>query len=253
MCLILFAWKNHPSYKLILAANRDEFYSRRTAEAGFWDEHPEVLGGRDLVAGGTWMGITKSGRFAAITNYRDPATVIDQAVSRGYLTRDFLIGKQSPSDYLQEIGDNRNRYLGFNLLIGDQRELWYYNNVSNEMLEVAPGTYSLSNAYLNSKWPKTDSGKALFESKLKDQINQDDFFEILSKKERAEDSRLPKTGVPIELERALSPIFIETESYGTCSSSFAAINENGLATFIEKTHPTLDRQSKTVSFHFMIS
>jgi uncharacterized protein with NRDE domain len=253
MCLILFSWKNHPDYELIIAANRDEFYSRKTAKADFWQDHPEVLAGRDLQAGGTWMGITKSGRFTAITNYRDAQLKKKNTRSRGFLTRDYLVEELSPPEYLELVGKDRDKYLGFNLLVGNQKELWYYNNISDEIIELKPGNYTLSNAFLNTSWPKTDSGRVLFESKLKNRIEEEEFFDMLKTRTKSEDENLPKTGVPIEWERAISPIFIKTESYGTCSSSLLRVGSNGEVKFTELTHVNLDLKDNLASFQFKIS
>ncbi len=253
MCLILFSWKNHPDYDLIIATNRDEFYSRKTAKLDFWQAYPEVLAGRDLQAGGTWMGITKSGRFTAITNYRDPQLKRKDTLSRGFLTRNYLVQDLSPPEYLQLVRNDHDKYFGFNLLVGNQKELWYYNNISDRIIELKPGNYTLSNAFLNTSWPKTDSGRVLFEAKLKGRINEEDFFSILNTRTNSEDTKLPKTGISIEWERAISPIFIETESYGTCSSSLLRIGTNGEVNFTEKTHVISDKRNNPVSFQFKIS
>ncbi|MDA0193770.1 MAG: NRDE family protein [Bacteroidetes bacterium] len=253
MCLILFSWKNHPDYELIIAANRDEFYSRKTAKAHFWQDHSEVLAGRDLKAGGTWMGITKSGRFTAITNYRNPQLRRENSLSRGFLTRNYLVQEESPPEYLQLIRRDRDEYLGFNLLVGNQQELWYYNNISDKIIELKPGNYTLSNAFLNTSWPKTDLGRVLFESKLKNGVEEEEFFDMLKTRTRPEDESLPKTGVTIELERAISPIFIETESYGTCSSSLLRVGTNREVKFTELTHVNSDQKNNLTSFQFKIS
>jgi uncharacterized protein with NRDE domain len=159
MCLILFAYQRHPRYRLILAANRDEFYARPTAPLGFWADHPQVLAGRDLEQKGTWLGVTRGGRLAAITNYRDPQAIKPNAPSRGHLVSDFLKGSIPPLDYLQDISASAARYSGFNLLVGDPSGLFYFSNHGAVMCRLAPGLYGLSNGLLDIPWPKVDQGK----------------------------------------------------------------------------------------------
>lgn len=254
MCLILFSWKQKPGYKLILAANRDEFYKRPTSEAGYWDDLPEVLAGRDLEAGGTWMGITKSGRFAAITNYRDPRIKKENAPSRGHLTADYLKGSASPENYLKGIRENGASYYGFNLLIGNTDELWYYNNINHEIREITEGSYGLSNSLLDTSWPKVDLGKKVFgtvtnEPDIKDEM----LFDALGNRKKAEDYDLPSTGVPYEWEKAISSMFIETETYGTCSSTIMTIDNENRIRFIEKNYPVGNRVKGVKQFEFRVS
>ena len=164
MCLILVAWQAHPGYPLLVAANRDEFYARRTASADFWPESPQVLAGRDLEAGGTWLGITRQGRFAALTNYRDPSSHKPQAPSRGKLVADFLRGKDSIDAYLDTL--DAIAYNGFNLLLGDGKQLIAFSNITMQRHELAPGVYGLSNALLDTPWPKVGAGKTALETAL---------------------------------------------------------------------------------------
>jgi uncharacterized protein with NRDE domain len=154
MCLILLSLKSHPTYKLIIAANRDEYYDRPTAQATFWEESPELLAGRDLRAGGTWLGITKKGRIAAITNYRDPASIKDHALSRGKLVSNFLLGEKSPVDYLERLDQKADEYNGFSLIVGEKDELYWYSNRGDRPLNLSPGIYGLSNHLLNTPWPQ---------------------------------------------------------------------------------------------------
>ncbi len=155
MCLIVFAWRQHPDFPLIVAANRDEFYERPTLAADFWADHPEVLGGRDLKEMGTWLGITRKGRFAALTNYRDPLHVRADAPSRGWLVRDFLTGERGAEDYLARLRDRGAAYNGFSLILGDAAGLYYYSNRGEEgPAALAPGVYGLSNHLLDTPWPK---------------------------------------------------------------------------------------------------
>jgi uncharacterized protein with NRDE domain len=240
MCLIFFAHNAHPRYQLILAANRDEFYSRPTAPAEFWSDVPQVLAGRDLAAGGTWLGVTRQGRFAAVTNFRDPNAAIGTK-SRGDLTSDFLAGTDSSKEYLRRIEDNKHAYSGFNLLTGDfsegQNELFYFSNRGGESRELSAGIYGLSNAFLDTNWHKVETGKAKFTEILErnERFSAADLLPILADQTAAADEKLPQTGVGIERERLLSPAFIKTEGYGTRSSSVLLIDKTGKIDFIEKT------------------
>ena len=240
MCLILFAYNAHPRYRLILAANRDEFYARPTAAAEFWADAPQMLAGRDLKAGGTWLGITKNGRFAAVTNYRDPSAP-SGTKSRGDLTKDFLNGDETPENYLREIEKAKNDYSGFNLLAGtfgaDESELFYFSNRGAKSEKLAHGIYGLSNALLDTNWQKVAAGKARLTKILQnsEEFHGGDFVEILADRNFAPDEKLPETGIGIERERLLSPAFIEMENYGTRLSTVLLIDETGKVGFIEKT------------------
>lgn len=240
MCLILFAYKAHPRYKLILAANRDEFYSRPTAPAAFWQDAPKILAGRDLTADGTWLGITKTGRFAAVTNYRDPKAPAGTK-SRGDVPKDFLMGNDSPENYLLKIEKAKSEYSGFNLLTGDfgagRNKLFYFSNHGAKPKKITRGIYGLSNALLDTNWHKVETGKAKFTKILQtsDEIHTEQLFEILADRLFAADDKLPKTGIGIERERVLSPAFIATENYGTRLSTILLIDEAGEISFSEKT------------------
>lgn len=221
MCLILFAYRYHPTYKLIVAANRDESLERLTAPAQFWEDHPQLLAGRDLTKMGTWMGVTTSGRFAALTNYRDPYEPITGKSSRGELVADFLTSSGNPADYMKEVASTRHLYPGYNLLVGDANDLYYYSNRGNKIQKLEPGIYGVSNHLINTEWPKVNRGK---EGLLRT-INSSDpniieqLLTLLQNEEPAPDDSLPNTGVSLEWERILSPMFIESEGYGTRSST----------------------------------
>jgi len=150
MCLILFSFNLHPEYQYIVAGNRDEFYERPTQPLGFWKDEPLILAGRDLVGGGTWMGVTKTLKFAAITNYRDPAAIKKNAPSRGNLVRNFLAGKESPETYLEHVRKTGHKYNGFNLLIGKKNQLWFYSNRGERVQKISSGFYGLSNHFLDT-------------------------------------------------------------------------------------------------------
>lgn len=236
MCLILFAYEVHPAYRLILAANRDEFYERPTAAAGFWPDAPEVLAGRDLLHGGTWLGVTRGGRFAAVTNYRDPAARLDGARSRGRLVADFLDGRESAAAYTRRLAARADDYNGFNLLAGDARELYYFSNRGGPSARLAPGVYGLSNALLDTPWPKVLRGKrALAElTEAGDALAPETVVEILLDRVRAADRELPDTGVGVEVERVLSPLFIVSPGYGTRCSTVVLAQRDGNLTFVER-------------------
>lgn len=234
MCLIVFAWQVVPAVPLIAAANRDEYYAREAAPAAPWPDQPRIYAGRDLKAGGSWMGITQadvqadtrggeSPRFAAITNIRAPHEHKADAPSRGQLVSDFLAGSMSPAEYIAQIREGAGAYNGFNLVIGDRNTLiWYSNKGGDDPRNgqpLTPGIYGLSNATLDSPWPKVLKTKAQFASLLCLGAPDDAYFEMLADTTRAPDQRLPETGVPIEVERLLSAVRIESPGYGTRSST----------------------------------
>lgn len=235
MCILFIAVEQHPDYPLIVAANRDEFHRRPTAQSKFWDDYPNLLGGRDLEAGGTWMGITKNGRLAALTNVRDPLNVMDKAISRGHLVTQFLVNQDTQAEYLAKLRTSQHEYNGYNLIYGKWNDLWVYNNHADKLTKLTPGVYGLSNAELNSPWPKINQGV----SKLKQHCQQatipntDKLFEILLDQTQAKDELLPKTGVSLQWERKLSSIFIQSQDYGTRSATLLLVNKNKHVTWLE--------------------
>jgi uncharacterized protein with NRDE domain len=235
MCLILFSLDDHPTYKLIIAANRDEFFARRTAAADFWDDHPDIVGGRDLEAGGTWMGMTRLGKIAMITNYRDPVNIRASAPSRGKLVSDYLVNKEAASNYLSDLQAHASDYNGFNLLLGNADELFYYSNYQEGIHRVAPGLHGLSNHFFETPWPKIVRGKEKMEHLLRqNKIEPDSLFELLYDDRLAEEDELPDTGIGKERERALSSMFIKTPNYGTRCSTVVLINWNNEVQYVER-------------------
>lgn len=228
MCLIVFAWKVIPGMPLIAAGNRDEFYDRPATSADWWTDYPQVYAGRDLQGGGTWMGVTRDGRFAAITNIRAPSQNRDDAPSRGDLVADFLKGSMPAREYVSMISKSAAEFNGFNLLVGDCDELIWYSNGSQDDprngVPLNPGVYGLSNAALDSPWPKVVRTKAQFASLLCQCAPEDAYFEMLRDTTIASDCRLPKTGVTIELERMLSAVCIRSPSYGTRVSTVVQLH-----------------------------
>lgn len=235
MCLILFAYKVHPAYPLIVAANRDEFYERRSAPVGFWEDASQVLAGRDLKEGGTWLGITREGKFAAITNYRDPATFRTGAPSRGRLIKNYLCGSSNAEAYIKKISGRAGLYNGFNLICADSKDLFVYSNRA-DMQKLAAGIYGLSNRFLDTPWPKVVRGKKALAAAMmeKGDALEAALFKILADRKIAPDNKLPSTGVGLEWERALSAIFIESPGYGTRSSTVLLIGKNKWVKFVEK-------------------
>ncbi|MDQ5988162.1 MAG: hypothetical protein CSYNP_03918 [Syntrophus sp. SKADARSKE-3] len=253
MCLILLAFKVHPSYPLILAANRDEFYSRPTRAAEIWTDHTDIIGGRDLQEGGTWLGITRQGRFAALTNYRDPRTLKENAPSRGKLVSRFLTDMENPADYLHYLEDCGERYNGFSLLFGTIDSLYYYCN-KGSCKPMSAGIYGLSNAIIDTPWPKVEQGKrglkALTFSEAKPDL--DALFGLLTNQSHPHDDELPETGVGIEWERILSPMFITSPIYGTRSSTVVLADDQGRVIFEERTFQGQPFPWTTARFEFTI-
>lgn len=226
MCLILFALDAHPQYHLILAANRDEFYARPTQSLHWWPDQPDLLAGRDLEAGGTWFGIRKNGRLAAITNYRAPK-IQQWNTSRGQLAHDFLLGNDTPQQYLQTLAHIGDQYAGFNLLLGDGKELWYYSNQAGTPVRVAPGVHGLSNQLLDTPWPKITGGCSIMAQQIRTTPEPQALFALLADTTTPPDHALPDTGVGIELERLLGSRFIHSENYGTRASTLLMIERDG--------------------------
>lgn len=236
MCLILFANATHPAYPLVLAANRDESYARPTATAAFWQDDPRIFGGRDLEHGGTWLGVSRSGSFAAVTNFRDGYGARNSTHSRGKLVANFLHGQQNPGDYIADVRLKSEAYNGFNLLAGNLSEVHWYSNRSEVPEVVAPGVHGLSNHLLNTPWPKVERGKARL-TELLDRSGEeliDALFEMLAEKAVAADYRLPETGVGLARERVLSPAFIVSAGYGTRSSTVVLVDAQGTVTCVER-------------------
>lgn len=245
MCLIFLAIDAHPDYPLIVAANRDEFFNRPTAPLHQWENSP-VIAGKDLSAGGTWMGATTDGRFAALTNYRNPGNHIDNPISRGNLVREFLETQEHPLDYLKSLQSNANRYLGFNLLVGATNEIWYFSNTNNtEPTKLNKGIYGLSNHLLDTPWPKVKKGKQIFQSIITEHTHApaeidltQELQRLLEDKTQAEDNELPNTGLSTEIEKALSARFIQaptTMGYGTRCSTLLLRGPGNRLTMLEQT------------------
>jgi uncharacterized protein with NRDE domain len=240
MCLIVLAWEASLKTRLAVAANRDEFFARRTVPAAWWADAPDVLAGRDLEAGGTWLGVTRAGRFAALTNFRDRAAPKkDGAPSRGALTADFLRGHATAADYVAAVQPGAGRYHGFNLLVSDGAELWSFSNVEGDPVLLGPGVRGLSNHLLETPWPKVTAARARLEMALGSADGAEELerrlLDILADRTTAPDGALPATGLPPDWERALSAAFVELPGYGTRASTALVVGTDGSARFVERT------------------
>lgn len=234
MCLITFAYESHPDYPLVLAANRDESYERPTASADFWEEAPHVLAGRDKKAGGTWMGVTRAGHWAAITNVRSETDRRPDAPSRGHLVAEYLKEEPNPHEFLETVAATADEYNGFNLLFGTPTTVLYFSNQEEEQRSVEPGIHGISNASLDTSWPKVERAKASLASIMDDEVTPERLLDLLDDRRPAPDEELPDTGVGKDVERKLSPIFITGDSYGTRSSTVLLLHRPGEATFVER-------------------
>lgn len=251
MCLIFLSLNNHPTYSLILAGNRDEFHNRPTAPAGFWQDAPQLLAGRDLEANGTWLGITRNGRISLLTNYRDPLHINPDAPSRGHLVSNYLKGKMSPNDYLSDVATRGKSFNGFNLIVGTPGELWYYSNYGTGVAKIQSGFHGLSNHLLDTPWPKVEKGKDLLRPMIeKKVIEPGDLLDALYDDRQAPDGQLPDTGVGLERERVLSPMFIKSPNYGSRCSTVVLIELNGHVRFSERVYDLQTYDYKTQHFEF---
>jgi uncharacterized protein with NRDE domain len=244
VCLILFAHRAHPRYRLIVAANRDEWFQRPSAAAAFWPDAPDLLAGRDLEQGGTWLGVTRRGRFSALTNFRDPRSKRDDAPSRGALVRDFLAGDEAPLPYAERLLGEAARYNGFNLLAGDGDDLACVSNRDRRALPVAAGVHGLSNGLLNEPWPKVRKGRERLAAIIEGSFDAETLFALLRDEDHAPDEELPATGVAPEWERRLSAMHIRADDYGTRCATVLMIGHDGEVEFRER---TFDRDGRAVN------
>ncbi len=249
MCLILFAYKVHPHYPLILAANRDEYYARATTAAHWWPESPQLLAGRDNEAGGTWLGVTRSGKFAAVTNVREAKSKHADHRSRGMLPLDYLQSETEAQQYSGQLEKTAATYPGYNLLFGDLNQLYFFSNRLPQVTSLSPGIYGLSNATLNTPWPKVERGKNDLAKRLQQpQLGAEQFLGLLADPSLAADHELPATGVTIEWERRLSAIRISGPGYGTRSSTVVLVDQHERVQFTEKILAPVEQPA--VSFQF---
>ena len=238
MCVVFLAWRVHPAYPLVLVGNRDEFHARPTAPAAPWGDAPSVFAGRDLKKGGTWLGVTRAGRWAVVTNYRDPALFAFEGLSRGALVADFLRADAPPGPWLEALAPRAEAYGGFNLLLGDRDEAWSFGDRGGPPQRLGEGLYGLSNALLDTPWPKVEAGKARLAAHLnaRGALDLAPLADLLSDGAPFPDDALPDTGVPRDFERQLSPLFIDIpeRGYGTRASTAVTVDEAGELRFFER-------------------
>ena len=254
MCTLAFAFRSFRNYPLIFLGNRDEFYNRPTAPAAFREDAHDLLAGRDMKYGGTWLGLTRGGRFATVTNYRDLTSKREHSLSRGIMTKEYLLGKDDPLNYLNELASQKDSHNWFNLLVGDINRLYYYSNRSSKIQRLEPGIYGLSNHLLNTPWPKVNRIKELLRDHLAESSRPslENLFEILVNRERAEDDQLPDTGIGLDWERVLSSIFITSPAYGTRNSTVLIIDDKNKVTFAERFFRSEGDEGTEVKFEFTL-
>lgn len=235
MCLLAFQL-NHSVYKLVMMANRDEAYERPTAAAGFWSDDPNILAGRDLEQMGTWLGVNKQGKIAALTNYRDFSMPAAGKRSRGHIVSSYLQSAVPAGQFMGALHEKRNDYTGFNVLAGTPEELFYYSNIEQCVKRLTSGTHGLSNALLDSPWPKLEKTKRLLHDYMQrtEEIDPDVLFGFMQQEERFPQEQLPDTGVGAELESLLSSIFIASENYGTRCTTVVAVDRRDHLYFEER-------------------
>jgi uncharacterized protein with NRDE domain len=252
MCLILFAWQSHPHYPLVVAANRDEFHERPTSAADFWSESPDILAGRDLEAGGTWLGVSRNGRFGAISNYREgQLRTSPRGYSRGNLVSDFLRDWTTPAQYAEQLRQKLDHYNGFNLLAGHADSLVYTSNRASKPMQVSPGVHGLSNHLLDTDWPKVNTGCARLQSLLEDaQIDTEALLELLADRSAGAGARLSVEELRSEPEKLTRRIFIDSPVYGTRSSTVILMDRNGLVSFVERQFDASGKIVATRHFEF---
>ncbi|MEX0810784.1 MAG: NRDE family protein [Chitinophagales bacterium] len=248
MCLIALAYKVHEKYPVLFAANRDEFYKRETQQMHWWEDG--ILAGRDLEAGGTWFACDKKGRWGAVTNYRNLKLHTNDALSRGRLIPDYLNGTADAATFLENLKPQCEKYNPFNLLLFDQNGLYYFNNIEKQIQELKPGIHTLSNAFLNSDWPKSKKAAIKFESLIQQEKTEpDSVFKMLRDEQLADKSELPDTGVGMEWEQVLSSMFIKSPDYGTRCSTFMRMDNDQNTEVWEQTYvPDTDEALKYFSF-----
>jgi uncharacterized protein with NRDE domain len=252
VCLILFSVGHHPGFPLIIAANRDESYSRPAAPVAFWTQAPHIAGGRDLRGGGTWLAIARNGRWGALTNYRRGNTYRADAPTRGRLVSNYLESDIAPAQYVRALAPIAAQFNGFNLLVGEGTELYYLSNRDSGPRRVEAGVHGLSNHLLDTPWPKVELGKEAL-AELREGAPEriaDHLFEALSRRSVPAESALPDTGIGRAQERVLSPPFIAAESYGTRASTVLLVDDSGRVTIDERAFGPLGTPLGSTSLRF---
>jgi uncharacterized protein with NRDE domain len=254
MCIILIAYHAHREYPLVIAANRDEAYARPTAPAAFWHEEPDILAGRDLEQGGTWLGLRRNGRVAAVTNFREGLQKREAPHSRGTLVSGFLKGSDTPATYMDRVQRAAADFNGFILIAGDLETLYWYSNRGPAPAQITPGVHGLSNHLLNTPWPKIRRSKEIVAglfNKTEAELATG-LFELLADRSIAPDHELPETGVGLQRERELSPVFIAADRYGTRASTVVLVHRDGSVFFCEKSFGPEGHQTGTKEEHLRL-
>ncbi len=252
MCLLVFAWNVHPRYRLIFAGNRDEFHDRPAAPMAWWHDDAHILGGRDLQAGGTWLAVSRSGRFGVVTNFRDMQRPLAGAPSRGTLITRYLGGESDGRQFMRELTTTAGDYGGFNLLLTDEQAMVYASNRAPEFSrELSAGVHGLSNHLLDTAWPKLELTRDRFKRLIaSDEPPFEGLFEMLNDRAPAQDHLLPNTGVGPEWERLLSSPFIVSDRYGTRCSTVVRIGHDGRVEIRERRFDPAGRTSGSSEFEF---
>lgn len=253
MCLVLVVWRTHPQYPCLVAANRDEFHARPTAPAAWWPDHSQILAGRDLEAGGTWLGMTRTGRFAALTNYRDPEQRQAQAPSRGALVTYMLESGVSVAGGLAYLRAEGPGYNGFNMIFSDGERLGIFESTRGAGRELGPGIYGLSNHLLDTPWPKVQKAKSRLQAALSNITDTAPLLALLRDDRPAPDAQLPQTGVSVEWERLLSSAFVRAQDYGTRCSTIIRIEAQGRAHFEEWSWSPIGAEIGRTSLQFELT
>ena len=254
MCLIVIAWRSHHAYPLLIGANRDEFHARPALPAGFWRDAPQLCAGRDLQAGGSWLGITRGGRFAALTNFRGPGVTANDAPSRGELVSAFLRGSDTPHGYLEQLQPQAMRFAGFSLLLGELGgELCYFCNRTGTIRRLEPGVYGLSNHLLDTPWPKVRDARAGLAALVDAEPGIEALFGLLADRSPPLPHELPDTGVGQQHEEILAPCFIVSEHYGTRASTVVRVARDGWVDFEEHSFDAHGARQQQVAHRFRIT
>ena len=249
MCLILVAWQSHRDFPLVVAANRDEFHARPTAGATFWQDDPSILAGRDLECMGTWLGVTRNGKFAAVSNYRDAADDSGGSLSRGLLASTYLGNGDAARKFVAQVAANGEAYRGFNFLAADHSELWWVSNRAAAPQRLAPGVYGVSN-HLDTPWSKVVRGKRLLGSLLQSAPAVEPLLELLADTSLSADDDLPDTGVGLERERLLSALRVVSPAYGTRCSTAVLVGSDGRVQFAERAYGAQGEERDTLRYEF---
>lgn len=257
MCIAYLALNTHPDWPLLLAANRDEFHRRPSLAAAPWESHPDVIAGIDLEAGGTWLGVTRQGRFALLTNFREMGQQIAQAPSRGELVSHYLKNPVDPASYADQVSANAKAYNGFNLIVGDLKSASYISNRSpgGRPQPLGPGRYVVSNHLLDTPWPKAERLRQAFEQLDMDTLARSvkRVFATLKDTTPADDRYLPDTGISLEFERLLSSPFIISDNYGTRCSTVIVMHRSGRALLSEVSYDSAGKETQRHDWPFSIS